>query len=306
MVVIDRLDSIIKSSVGNYRLVKEHRNNSTRTGVFEIQTENKERLFVKIHNRLNRWNPEVYAYQNWVSAIHPYAPKLLHHFKDNDLFGIIITAIEGRTINEYNVTNENVLEKSYYDAGRVLKKLHDNFKGNFFGIPTVEQSKVDTKGEVDPVNYIISSLDALEKLGKDKGLLREEDTKLIKWCIENCNVFIHSKPVPTHWDYTQNNWMINDKGNFTGIIDFENTLWGLEMDSFGVMLERYTNNKPHLTKAIFSGYGLRQTDEVEKQLMIVGVKSAVAGIIYGNDIKNDRIYSLALKRLNKLISGYPY
>jgi len=86
--------------------------------VLEIETNNK-RMFIKTHNRLNRWNPEVYAYQNWTYILEEYAPILIHSFYD-DIYGIIITPINGRTINEYQINDEKILEKSYYKVGQLL------------------------------------------------------------------------------------------------------------------------------------------------------------------------------------------
>lgn len=73
-----------------------------------------------------------------------------------------------------------------------------------------------------------------------------------------------SRSVPTNWDFSQNNWMVDENGMFTGFIDFENMLWGIDVDSFGVVIERYTQDRLRLRKALFEGYGL--DDSLEKQL----------------------------------------
>ncbi len=66
---------IIRTIIGEYTIVKDHRGDSGRTGVIEIFA-NGQRFFAKIHNRLSHWHPEVFAYKNWTKAIEPLAPKM--------------------------------------------------------------------------------------------------------------------------------------------------------------------------------------------------------------------------------------
>lgn len=299
MIIDSDLTNIIESLVGKFEIINEHRKDSTRTGVFEIKANN-ETMYVKIHNRLSRWNPEVYAYKNWTSILEPYAPKLLNCFNDDKFFGIVITPIQGKTVNEFQITDEKVLENVYFKAGELLKILHNNFTSSYFGIPSLNGTPFEKNIKTDPIDYVASTLAMLLKEGYDKGLLDNSDKSLVEWCIKNSNAFNNSKPVPTNWDFSQNNWMIDSSGNFTGFIDFENMLWGIDIDNFGVVLERYTQDKPKLTQAMFEGYGLENDVKREIQLRIVSVKLAVADIIYGSSNNDNRIFSLARNMLNNL------
>jgi len=247
--------STVRSLIGEFTVIKDHRSSSDRTGVLEINAKNK-RMFLKIHNRLNRWNPEVYAYKNWTCVFGEYAPKLIDSFCYDNSYGIITTPIHGKTINEYGIDNENILQAVYYKAGELLKQLHSNFIGNYFGIPRIDGLPFENNVKINPVDYIISELQSILKSGYDKGFLNNSDKELVEWCINNSDVFTNSKPVPTNWDFSQNNWMVDDNGEFTGFIDFENMLWGIDVDSFGVVIERYTQNRPILRQALFDGYGL--------------------------------------------------
>ena len=94
--------------------------------------------------------------------------------------------------------------------------------------------------------------------------------------------------------------MVDSNGGFTGLIDFENMLWGIDVDNFGIVIERYTPNRPKLRKAIFEGYGLENDLNTEIQLKIVSVKVAIADITYGSSINDTRIYSLARNLLDNL------
>ncbi|NLV37544.1 MAG: phosphotransferase [Clostridiaceae bacterium] len=299
MIMDEKLISIVSDLVGNFDIVEGLRNDSNRTGVFKIKVSN-EILFVKIHNRLSRWNPEVYAYKNWTSALEPFTPKLLHSFNSDNIFGIIITQIQGKTINEFNITDDKILEESYFKAGELLKTLHCKYKGTYFGTPSADGTPYEKNTKIDPVNYIVSSLESLLKEGCDKGLLSCGDKALVDWCINNSNVFADSVPVPTNWDYSQNNWMIDSNGSFTGVIDFENMLWGIDVDSFGVINARYTYDKPKLRQAIFDGYKMGNDTTRQVQLRIVSTKLAIADIAYGSSMNDQRIFTLARRFLDNL------
>lgn len=299
MIIDTKLTDTIKSLIGNFNIVEELRKDSNRTGVFEIRA-NSQTMYVKIHNRLSRWNPEVYAYKNWTSMLEPFAPKLIHSFKSDNLFGIIITPIQGKTVNEYQISDEKILEKAYFKAGELLKTLHSKFKGTYFGVPSIDGTPFEQNVKTEPVDYIISSLENILKEGFDKGLLSSSDKDLVNWCIKNSDVFTDSIPVPSNWDFSQNNWMIDSNGNFTGIIDFENMLWGIDIDNFGIIIERYTQDKPRLRQAIFDGYGLVNDMKRQVQLRIVSTKIAIADITYGSSINDNRISSFARKLLDNL------
>lgn len=299
MIINEKITHTVSSLIGEFDIIKDHRNRSKRTGVLEIKTNNK-RIFVKIYNRLSRWSSEVYAYKNWTYIFEEYAPILIHSFCDDNTYGIITTPIHGKTINEYQINDESVLEVAYYKAGELLKQLHDNFEGTYFGIPATDGSPLEDNSVVNPVYYINFTLESILKSGYDKGLLDNSDKKLFEWCIKNSDVFKSSKPAPTNWDFSQNNWMVDRNGKFTGFIDFENMLWGIDVDSFGVVIERYTQNRPRLKNALFERYGLDNGLEKQLQLKIISVKMAIADITYGASIGDNRFFSLGRKLIESL------
>lgn len=299
MIINEEIFRTVNSFAGEFEIIKDHRNSSNRTGVLEINANNK-RMFLKVYNRLSRWSPEVYAYKNWTYIFEECTPKLLHSFCSENICGIIITPICGKTINERSINDESILEAAYYKAGELLKKLHCSFTGTYFGIPSVDGTPFENNAEIDPIKYINSALESILKSGYDKGLLNNSDKNLVEWCIKNAGVFKNSKPVPTNWDFSQNNWMVDEDGKFTGFIDFENMLWGIDIDSFGIVIERYTQDKPRLRQALFEGYGLENSMEKQLQLRIVTVKMAIADIAYGPSIGDDRIFSLGRRLMDSL------
>ena len=118
--------NFIENNIGNFTILNDHRKNVDRTGVIEIEA-SKKRFFVKIHNRLSRWGPEVFAYKNWLHRLEPMVPKLYKDFRNEEIYGIIITPIEGKTVNEYKITDQNKLIKIYYEAGKLFRKLQRSY-----------------------------------------------------------------------------------------------------------------------------------------------------------------------------------
>lgn len=226
-------------------------------------------MFVKIHNRLNRWHPEVYAYENWIPLLDGSIPKLVGKFNIGQDYGIIMTSIGGKTINEWNTTDSKHLANAYFQAGVLLRKLHNNFKGQYFGTPKVTGEPLTDTADSNGETYVINSLENFLKQGVDKDLFSEKDKNLVKWCINEATLFKNSIPVPTNWDYSPNNWILNDRGKFIGIIDFENMMWEIDFDSFGVIIERYTQDNPELMQSFLEGYGFENTQENKNKLKII-------------------------------------
>ncbi len=303
MVINEKVKQIINSIIGEFEMVKDHREKSERTGVIEIVASG-ERYFVKIHNRLSRWNPEVYAYQNWIINIQNMAPKLIESFNQDDVFGIITTPVIGKTVNEMNMQDERKLQEVYFEAGKLFREMQSSHRGSFFGIPKSDGSPYEQSVVNSPVIYICNSLEDIYKAGYDRGLFDSSHKVLVDWCLNNCTVFADDYPCPTNWDFSQNNWMVDEKGKFTGFIDFENMFWGLPLDSFGVVISRYTYDKPHLLEALFNGYGLDNDDETKLKMKILSIKMALADVLLGNSTNNSRFYECGKRLLKDLMDNH--
>lgn len=283
----DQLTSLVSAVVGQYEIIRDHRGDNKRTGVFEILAD-KKRYFVKIHNRLSRWNPEIFAYTHWTEAIIPYSPTLVSTFNEDDLFGIIITPITGMTVNERQIEDDEKLSRIYHRAGQLFRKMQGSGKGEYFGIPRINGSPYDSIVYTDPVEYVFDSLNSQVKTGYDIGTIDSSAKPLMDWCLENCGIFSDEVPVPTNWDFSPQNWMVDESGELTGFIDFENMLWGISLDSFNVVLERprYAFHKPHLAEALFQGYCLDNDEKTQQKLKILKTKLALIDTNYGHTVND--------------------
>ena len=298
MIFDEQTKALVEAHIGSFDVIKNHRGDSNRTGVLEVSAQG-QRLFVKIHNRLSRWHPEVFAYCNWMERLAPHAPAMVAKFNENECFGIITTAIEGQTVNEAQLEDEARLIEVYRNAGKLLRNIQENSAGTFFGQPAADGAPLGT-ATADPVVYIKDSLNSLFAACYDNRLTEYSHNRLLEWCLGNCDVFADDAPTPTNWDFSPNNWMVDKNGIFTGIIDFENMLWGLPLDSFGVVLERYAYNKPELAAALFEGYGLPSDEETAIKMKILAVKMAFADVLNGHLETNSRFSECGIRALADL------
>ena len=294
----------ITFAIGPFEIINDRRKDSVRTGVLEVLSHDGRRFFVKIHNRLSRWNPEVYAYGHWTKPLGQYAPDLIASFDNDNVFGIIITPIQGRTVNEARITDTGTLGRIYHEAGRLFKKMQGSNAGDYFGIPKSDGSPYEENAETDPVRYVSGSVERLYKSAYDNTIIDSSFAPLIKWSLDNCGIFKDEVPVPTNWDLSPNNWMVDEDGSFNGFIDFENMLWGIPLDSFAVIKERYAFDKPFLKESFLCGYGLEQNEVTEVKQKILGVKSSIASIVYGHDSGNPYFFDCGIKMLRHIADNH--
>lgn len=287
--------------IGEFTIINQPRQGSERTGVLEIDSRYG-RLFIKIHNRVSRWNPEIYALQNWMPSIEPFSPRLIEIIDYEDIKALVLSPIAGKTINESGLTDKELLIKAYQRAGEILRKLHSEHHGSYFGIPRIDGFPLEKNAYTNAGEYVISSIKKTFEHGLNAKILTLDNEALVQWCQDNVDVFKHCVSVPTNWDYSPNNWLIDTQGNFTGVIDFENMLWGVDFDSFGVIIERYTHDQPHLLQAFFNGYGFENSLENQIRLNILEIKMAMADIIVGYENNLKRNYEFGKALLNQVAS----
>ena len=300
MIFDEKTKALVEARIGSFDIIKNHRGDSKRTGVLEVRAQG-QHLFVKIHNRLSRWHPEVFAYRNWMERLAPHVPAMVAEFNENECFGIITTAIDGQTVNEAQLEDKARLIEVYRSAGRLLRDMQTGMTGAFFGTPKEDGAPLGAS-TADPVAYIKDSLSSLFATGFEKRLFDVSHKRLLEWCLETCEVFYGDTPSPTNWDFSPNNWMADENGIFTGMIDFENMLWGLPLDSFGVVLERYTYDKPALRNALLEGYGLPNDEITSVKMKILAVKMAFADVLNGYLENNARFSECGNKVLADLTS----
>lgn len=273
--------SVVEAHIGSFIVLSDQRQGSSRTGVWKIQaSQDQACYYLKTFSRKQRWHPEVYAYNHWVNGLQPYVPELIAAFEGEGWQAILISAIEGITMREVSLEPDKRYAV-YQKAGQLTKWMHEAKKGEWFGRPDREGNPIELYHHTDPVIYIRDTL--LDFHGKcmEAQLLQPSEIELLQWALQHVDVFEGSKPVPISWDSTPGNWLVDADGEFAGMIDFENMLWGVDVDNFSVLFEKYFINDEPAMKAFFDGYGTDILEHKAIHIRICCVKLALGDIYWG-------------------------
>lgn len=201
-------------------------------------------------------------------------------FEKEGLYAILITSVDGVIMREADLDLKSTT-KAYRQAGELIKILHHSQSGTWFGRPDIDGNSIESDPINNPINYVYGSIQETFKRCEEQNLLTSMEIELVQWALQNIQAFEHVKPVPISWDSTPGNWLVDENGTLTGMIDFENMLWGIDVDHFSILFERYFADNKVAMNAFFNGYGLEVLKEKKEQIQICCIKMAIADIYYG-------------------------
>jgi len=275
----------IVSQIGEFKIIQNYRGQGARTSVWRVETDGKY-FIVKLHHRKEKWHPEVYAYSQWTEAYAPYAPTLVGILEHDDTQGMVITEIQGIPLRDKELT-DTIRAEVYFQAGKLAGKLHQNRSGEWFGRP--DQNGLPLNDRIDdPVIAMKNNFLRWYTKALDFRCLDKAEIALGEWALANIHIFADEVPLPINEDYTPGNWLVDQQGKLVGIIDFECMEWGLRMDSFALLWERYFPQNVLFEEAFWSGYGIDLKRVYPLKVFIVCLKIGIAEISLGVEYNNER------------------
>lgn len=296
MVISSEFHDAIVEAIGPYKVLKSLRDSSARTKVYRLEANNKF-YYAKLFKRRARFEPEIFAYKTWNRKLKNFTPELITILDNNDEeFGFIMSEISGTIFRETEMTKEEEY-KNYEKAGELIRVLQDSFEGNYFGRPSIQGNPIEDS-HTDVIEHLNDSINEIVIGLSELDLLNETNKYLINWAKKNITIFESEVPVPVSWDSTPGNWLVNSNKELSGMIDFENMRWGVRVDSFGILYERYFMDDMNREKAFFKGYGSDFKNSNVEKIHFILIKMALADILYGTKYNNDR----SLKMGHRLIS----
>lgn len=276
----------VRMLVGDYEVLRDYRTYSHRTQVWQL--ESRAGIFVlKLHHNKLRWRSEVFAYQKWRQAYTPYVPDLVGVLENDAVQGILITALPGIPLREANLRQDSLVE-AYKQAGKLCRRLHSFETGIQFGILGEHGTRVAMSGEpltgallTDPVSFVKHRLMGLFATAQGLHALRPSEIEIIRIALGEVDSFAGETPVPVNSDYTPGNWLVDQDGRLTGVIDLESMGWGVRMDSIGRLLVRYFPDHAEAERAFHQGNGSNLPLENPLQARIIAVGFALSYLSFG-------------------------
>ncbi|MNW23489.1 Phosphotransferase enzyme family protein [compost metagenome] len=272
---------------------------SSRTGVLKLCTLKDRRIYyLKFYANKQRWCSEVYAYKHWMYHLKPYAPELIHILEGKSWQAVLMTSLDG-TIMRDTELGPQALQDAYYRAGELTRCVHRLTTGDWFGPMDQVGNPLEAIPCKDPISYVTDSIRDVARECLGKGLLVPSEIELMEWALQNVEVFEHTQPVPVNWDSTPGNWLVDRMGRFMGMIDFENMLWGIDVDSFSILFERYFEDQT-IMKSFFNGYGLEVLEEKSTHIKICCIKLGLSNIYWGEKHGSLRVASYGKTLLQRI------
>jgi len=280
----------LRSTVGEYRIIRTLKINQ-RGEVYCIGC-GKEKYILKLHNNNIYWRTEIQSYKYWVSAYEQYAPKLLHIYKNNDEYGILISWLPGQSAENVMELTKRKTYELFRTAGTLSKNLLNFGKFNHFGRIDDDGKFIDYQGQdigqaiYNPVLYMEHQYISILTHVKNIEVLSSNDIRFAKALLTYLNKYNGEESYIVNTDFLPSNWLIDQKGKLTGVFDFEHIVFDCEVDAFIHLWLDYFNNIKGSEEAFFEGYGTNPIRSKPEQARLYFGLYALHDISFGVETNN--------------------
>ena len=236
--------------------------------------------YLKVHQSRSHWNNEVYAYERWAESFGDFAPKLLA-VREQEPLALIVSELPGQIVEDIQLPP--LQERAVWRAaGAALVALHDLGPGECFG-SCLRDGTYTAEPAQNAVEYISKRLKRQIEHAIHGKYINDDELATVRAAYELIPAFEGERPVPCHRDYCMANWLVNNQGEWTGIIDFEFAHWDVRVADFSRYPDWSWIGRPDLVDAFFAGYGRPLTPTEEQQLLVAHAEYALSAITWGHD-----------------------
>ncbi|MBT3269351.1 aminoglycoside phosphotransferase family protein [Candidatus Poribacteria bacterium] len=236
--------------------------------------------YVKVHRDRGTWGPEVHGYERWSRAFPGRTPTLLGVY-DAGPFALLVSGMPGKNLEDAALP-EAKRRDAWRAAGNALTSLHELEVGEYFG-------SCDRDGHAlgvpvtDAVEYIAAAYEEDIGRGARGGWLSEQELAVIERARVMIPAFAGERPIPCHRDYCPVNWIVDDDGEWIGVIDYEFSRWDVRVSDFSRYPDWDWMLRPDLTDAFFEGYGRPLSPVEQDQLLVSRTQYALGAIVWGRE-----------------------
>lgn len=255
--------------------------------------------YLKIHRDPSLWAADVHGHQHWAPAFHSFAPRLLA-VRDQEPLALLFSELPGLPLEQVSLSRPRQ-RAVWRSAGQALAGLHALEVGAFFG-PCNRDGSCPGEPVADAIAYLASEMDHWLELGERLGAFSPEERSILRSAGALLPAFDGERPLPCHRDYCPANWLVDERGRWSGIIDFEFSRWDVRCADFTRYPAWEWMDRPDLIAAFFEGYGRPRSPAEEQQILYGYVLYAAAAVAWGIDTSYAGFAAegrLALKRLGE-------
>ncbi|MEM7131923.1 MAG: aminoglycoside phosphotransferase family protein [Chloroflexota bacterium] len=277
-----------ESVIGSFSVLSGDVGAHDRSSVCRLQTSQGLHYFLKIHHDPMYWSCEVHGYEAWAGAFGENCPQLIAVYTEQPL-ALIISEIPGKSMNQVTLTASQERD-AWRTSGQHLAHLHQWAIGEYFGpcqrngqpfdLPRSQSSDLPIQ---DAEQYVRHELDTWTERGLQARCLNPDELAVVENARYLVPAFTGERPVPCHRDYCPVNWLVDEQGKWTGVIDFEFAYWDLRVADFSRYPDWEWMERPECIDAFFEGYGRALTEQEEKQRFVAHVQYALSAIVWGRE-----------------------
>ncbi|MFI0743283.1 aminoglycoside phosphotransferase [Streptomyces sp. NPDC021100] len=215
----------------------------------------------KQHSARDRYFHELHAYEAWGAHLKGHAPDLVG--RRDSTYTLLLTAVPGVRVDTVSPGSPEE-ERSHYEAGRVLGKLHHATSVRRSGAVGTELSQ--------------RLRDWIARADQAALLSEAERDHLSHSAAVLANTRMDS--AVCHLDYQPRNWIL---GASFWVCDFEHMRRDARVRDFTRLEFRRWQAAPHLRTAFFAGYGARLNESEQRLLESFGAVEAVTALVRGHE-----------------------
>jgi Ser/Thr protein kinase RdoA (MazF antagonist) len=202
--------------------------------------------------------------------------------RDEHPLALVISELRGQILEDTRLL-VHLEQAAWCEAGSALFKLHASGSGHFFGRCRRDGRPMEVGSQVRDAKALMATrLEELLYESQRLRLVRLEEERSIRGALELVDAFEAEHPIPCHRDYCAANWLVDEDGGWTGVIDFEFSQWDVRVSDLARDPGWNWIQRPDLFDAFLEGYDRRLSPGEEQQLLVARATYALGAIVWGH------------------------
>lgn len=254
-------------------------------------------FWVKLHRFPGKWSGEVHALREWAPSL-GLSPRVVA--VRNEPPGVILTELPGTTATEVALTVDQ--EKAlWFEAGAYAARLHER-RNPWFGAIEVDGSPQGMPHEnAEP--FTRRTIEGRIQQGDERGVWMEAERAFIVAAMDAWLPALREAPaVAVHRDFGPRNWLVDEAGNLTGVIDWEHSRWDIRAADLSRPWDDAFLSKPYLAAEFEAGYG-GFDDALRAEIRAFRFLLAVGGFVWSLQVGDEAYAKLNRAALARLMEA---